>query len=164
MTPAQPILRRWHPSSDLVDLTSGAHARRPVTVAREARAVRFDLAATAMVVIDMQNDFCHHDGWLAGVGVDVTPAAAIVPQLNASITELRDVGVPIIWLNWGNRPDLVNLPANVIHVYDGDGTGSGIGAHVSARSTAVLTEGSWGAAIVDGLTAAEGDIHIPKYP
>jgi len=28
----------------------------------------------AILVIDMQNDFCHPDGWLAHIGVDITPA------------------------------------------------------------------------------------------
>ena len=39
-----------------------------------------DPKKTAMIVVDMQNDFCHPDGWLAHMGVDVTPARApIVP-------------------------------------------------------------------------------------
>ena len=70
--------------------------------------------------------------------------------------------LPVIWLNWANRPDRLNLPANVLHVYDGDGTGGGIGDR-KGSSEAVLTEGSWGAAIVDGLDVTAVDIHPGKY-
>lgn len=50
----------------------------------------------------------------------------------------------------------------MLHVYDGDGTGGGIGDR-KGSSEAVLTEGSWGAAIVDGLDVAAVDIHPGKY-
>jgi ureidoacrylate peracid hydrolase len=163
MTANHASARRWHPSADRVDLTDTGRVGRPVTVARGPRNVRFDLDATAAVVVDMQNDFCHPRGWLASIGVDVTPTAAVVPHLEQGLVQLRSHGVPIIWLNWGNRPDRANLPPNVIHVYDGDGTGAGIGAAASELSTAVLTEGSWGAAVVDGLTVADTDIQVPKY-
>ena len=34
-----------------------------------------------MIVVDMQNDFCHRDGWLASIGVDVAPARAPIAPL-----------------------------------------------------------------------------------
>ena len=36
-------------------------------------------------------------------------------------------GTAVVWLNWGNRPDRANLPPGVLHVYDPDGRGTGIG-------------------------------------
>jgi nicotinamidase-related amidase len=134
-----------------------------VTVPASPQEVTFDLSRTAIVVVDMQNDFCHPEGWLSSIGVDTSAAREIVPALADLLSELRAVEVPVIWLNWGNRPDRINLPPNVIHVYDPDGTGGGIGDRATARSTAVLTEGSWGAAIVDELAVAPQDIHIPKF-
>lgn len=49
-----------------------------------------------------------------------------------------------------------------MHVYDGDGSGGGIG-DTAGHSVAVLTRGSWGAAVVDELTIGEGDICVDKY-
>jgi ureidoacrylate peracid hydrolase len=42
-----------------------------------------DLARTALVVVDMQNDFIHEDGWFAGKGVDPLPLREPVPAINA---------------------------------------------------------------------------------
>ena len=57
-----------------------------------------------MLVIDMQNDFCHPDGWLAHIGVDVTPARTPINPLTNLLPKLRSHAVPIIWINWGKRP------------------------------------------------------------
>jgi ureidoacrylate peracid hydrolase len=155
--------RRWAASADSVVLTPEARAASIVTVPATPQDVTFDLARAAIVVVDMQNDFCHPDGWLSSIGVDTTGGREIVPALADLLDSLRSTDVPVIWLNWGNRPDRINLPPNVIHVYDSDDTGGGIGEQATERSTAVLTEGSWGAAIVEELPVAPDDIHIPKY-
>lgn len=116
------------------------------------------------MVIDLQNDFCHPNGWLASIGVDVTPAQAPIPALLAGVPALRLAGVPVIWLNWGNRPDRANLPPNVVHVYDPDGTGRGIGSS-DPTGHPVLQRGSWGAALVDELLTVchPDDLVIDKF-
>ncbi len=138
---------------------------RPLRVDALPAPVELDLDRSALVVIDMQNDFCHPEGWLAGIGVDVSAPAALVPTLNGLTAALRTADVPVIWVNWGNRPDRANLPANVLHVYDPDGRSGGIGAPggPTGRSDAVLTKGSWGAAISDGLHVDPRDIQVDKF-
>ena len=126
------------------------------------QSVTVDLARTAVLVIDMQNDFCHPDGWLASIGVDVTPARAPVPVLRALLPVLRVAEVPVVWLGWGNRPDLANLPPGVRHVYDPDGASTGIGDALPGGSR-VLTEGQWSAAVVDELAPVTGDLAVAKY-
>ena len=69
----------------------------------------------------------------------------------------------MIWLNWGNRPDRVNLPPNVLHVYNPDGVSRGIGDLLAGQDTGVLERGSWGAAIVDALAVDGRDVHVDKY-
>jgi hypothetical protein len=49
-----------------------------------------------LLVVDMQNDFCHPDGWLASIGVDVTPARTPIGPLVQLLPVLRDVQIPII--------------------------------------------------------------------
>jgi ureidoacrylate peracid hydrolase len=154
--------RTWTLTPDHADLAVPVDAPRPVRLVAEPQDVTIDLARTALVVVDMQNDFCAEGGWLHGIGVDVAPAAAAIAPVNDVTAAMRACDVPIIWLNWGNRPDRRNLPPGVLHVYDGDGTGGGIGAR-AGRSDAVLTAGSWGAAIVDGVEVGVDDIHVDKY-
>ena len=155
---------RWACTAEHVDLDASARiAPRRVRLAAQPQHVTLDLAAAAIVVVDMQNDFCHEQGWLAGKHVDVSGGAALVTRINPLLEGLRHAGVPVIWLNWGTRRDRVNLPPNVLHVYDSDGAGGGIGEQVSDLSDAVLTAGSRGAAIIDGLNVADRDIHLDKH-
>jgi len=125
--------------------------------------VVLDLTRTACVVIDMQNDFCAEGGWLSYVGVDVSPARAPIEPLARLLPALRAADVPVIWLNWGNRPDRANLPPGVLHVYDPDGTGIGIGGALPRSGSHVLEKGSWSAAVVDGLEVAASDVRVDKY-
>ena len=65
---------RWAVSEERADLVRPMVAARPLTFQADSKLLTIDLARTAIVVIDMQNDFCHPGGWLAHIGVDVTPA------------------------------------------------------------------------------------------
>jgi nicotinamidase-related amidase len=158
-----PARNAWTVSGDAVDLTRAAPPPVPVTAAARPQRLTLDLARTALIVVDMQNDFCHPDGWLASIGVDVTPARRPIEPLQRLLPELRAAGTPIVWLDWGNRPDLANLPPGVLHVYDPDGRGNGIGKPVRDGGTPTLQAGSWSAAIVDELEPEPGDVLVDKY-
>ncbi len=152
----------WKVSAAEVDMLR-PHEPRPLRVAAEPKPARIDLARTAMIVIDMQNDFCHPDGWLASIGVDVTPARAPIEPLRKFLPKLRAAGVPVIWVNWGVRPDRFNLSPALLHVYNSSGTGSGLGDALPKTGAKVLTEGSWSAAIVDELVPEPQDIRVSKH-
>jgi nicotinamidase-related amidase len=160
--PSQP--NRWTiPADDgPIDLRRPA-ASRPATLAAAPRDITVDLSRTALIIIDLQNDFCAPNGWLASIGVDVSVLAGAVSRSDAVARASRAAGVPVIWLNWGNRPDQANLPPGVRHVYDPEGTGAGIGHVLPSSGAAVLTKDSWGAALTAPLRAEPGDIHVDKY-
>jgi nicotinamidase-related amidase len=153
----------WTVSPDHVDLRRLDPSSRPVTVPARPQRLTLDLARSALLVVDMQNDFCHPDGWLASIGVDITPARRPIEPLRRAVPWLRDAGTAIVWLNWGNRRDRANLPPGVLHVYDPAGAGGGIGAPVRPGGSPTLQAGSWSAAIVDELKPEPGDIHVDKY-
>jgi nicotinamidase-related amidase len=136
---------------------------RPITVSADTRTVTLDLARSAMIVVDMQNDFCHPDGWLAHIGVDVAPTRRPIAPLLELLPSLRGADVPVIWLNWGNRPDRLNLSPALHHVYKPTGEGVGLGDPLPKSGAKVLEAGSWAAAIVDELAVAPADIHVAKY-
>ncbi len=154
---------RWLVDASTADLTRPAPPIAPLTLATETKTIHIDLQKTACLVVDMQNDFCHPDGWLASIGVDVTPARAPIGPLQGLLPVLRSRQVPILWVNWGNRPDLLNISPALRHVYNPTGAGVGLGDPLPRNGAAVLTKGSWAAAVVDELTPATGDIWVDKF-
>jgi nicotinamidase-related amidase len=153
----------WAVNADIADITRPPLDPHPITLKTETKTLRLDLAKTAMLVIDMQNDFCHPDGWLAHIGVDVMPARTPIAPLQALLPVLRTWGVPILWVNWGNRPDLLNISAGLRHVYNPTGEGVGLGSPLPKNGAPVLTVGSWAAAVVDELEQKPEDIRVDKY-
>ncbi len=153
----------WRVSDASADLVRAPIAPRPLTVQAGPKRVTFDAARTAIVVVDMQNDFCHPDGWLAHIGVDVTPARGPIAPLSKLLPALRRAATPIVWLNWGNRPDRLNLSPSLLHVYKPSGEGVGLGDPLPRSGAKVLELGSWSAQVVDELACEAGDIHVAKY-
>ena len=154
---------QWRVSAEAVDLGRETQPQQSIRIPASPQALRLDLACTAMIVVDMQNDFCHPDGWLASIGVDIAPARTPIAPLQALLPALREQNVPVIWLNWGNRPDKLNLSPSILHVYNPTGDGVGLGDPLPGNGAPVLQEGSWSAAVVDELEPSEGDIRISKY-
>ena len=154
---------RWSVSETRASLVRQPVPPRPITVQANGKLVTLDLARTAIIVVDMQNDFCHPDGWLAHLGVDITPARTPIAPLQRLLPVLRNYDVPVIWVNWGNRPDRLNLSPALLHVYKPSGAGVGLGDALPGSGAKVLERGSWSAAIVDELTADPSDIQVAKY-
>jgi nicotinamidase-related amidase len=153
----------WAVDAESADITRPPLPPQPILLPTETKTVRLDLAKAALIVVDMQNDFCHPDGWLAHIGVDVSPARAPIAPLQALLPKLRATSVPIIWVNWGNRPDLLNIGAGLRHVYNGTGEGVGLGDPLPKNGAPVLIKDSWAAAVVDELTIESDDIRVDKY-
>jgi nicotinamidase-related amidase len=153
----------WLVNAEVADITRSAPPPRPVTLATDTKQLRLDLNKAACLVVDMQNDFCHPDGWLASIGVDIAPARQPIEPLQKLLPVLRASGVPVIWVNWGNRPDLLNISAGLRHVYNPTGGGVGLADPLPSNGAPVLTKGSWAAAIVAELPQHPSDIYVDKY-
>ena len=100
---------QWQVTRESANLVRTPAAPQPVSFGATPKALTIDLRRTAIVVIDMQNDFCHPEGWLASIGVDVAPARSPIAPLATLLPALRKADVPVVWVNWGNRPDKLNL-------------------------------------------------------
>jgi nicotinamidase-related amidase len=153
----------WAVNAEIADISRPPLTPQPITLPTETKKLRLDLAKAAILVIDMQNDFCHPDGWLAHIGVDVSPARTPINPLKMLLPILRAAQVPVIWVNWGNRPDLMNISAGLHHVYNPTGEGVGLGSPLPKNGAPVLTKGSWAAAVVDELERQAEDIEVDKY-
>jgi nicotinamidase-related amidase len=154
---------RWLVDAARVDMSEAAPAPRRLTLASQPQHVTLDLHRTVLIVIDMQNDFCTPGGWVDHIGGDVTSDQAPIAPLNRLTPVLRQHGVPILWVNWGNRPDLANMPPNQLHLYKPTGVGTGLGDPLPDSGAPVLQKDSWAAAIVDELDVGPRDLRVDKH-
>ena len=154
---------QWQVDAASADLVRAPVPPRPARLAALPKPVTLDLARTALLVIDMQNDFCHPAGWLASIGVDTAPACAPVAPLARLLPPLRRAGVPVVWVNWGTRPDRLNISPLLRHVYDPAGEGRGLGDALPGTCHRVLQAGSWSAQVVDELTPDPADVRVDKH-
>jgi nicotinamidase-related amidase len=152
----------WTVADDHVDLVRPMIEPRPLRIPAEPKDVVIDICRTAVVVIDMQNDFCAPGGWFDASGHDLEPMRRPIPVLKSLLPPLRDAGVAVIWLNWGNRPDLANLPPSVLAAGTRVGQGLGYGRMRPDGRGPILERGSYGAQVIDDLEVHASDIVIHK--
>ena len=137
---------------------------RPLTIADAMpQSVEIDIARTALIVVDMQNDFCHPEGWFAQKGLGTKAARKPIPVLQKLLPAWRQAGGALVWLNWGIRADRANLSPTI--QFKGKRTADGVGyAEASPiHHGPSLVQGSWGAQVIDELAVAPGDITVHKH-
>lgn len=91
-----------------------------------------DLSHSAVMVIDVQNDYCHENGVIARAGRDVTAVQRMVPNITAFLPQARLLKVPVIHVRTEHGP-WTNAPSWVKRI-------GGLG-----RNSGMLRPGSWGA-------------------
>lgn len=161
---------RYLISEDGIDISRPSRPVDRVSIDTDAGQTVVDANRTAMLVIDMQNDFCTEGGWLHTAGASVEGMRTPIGPINRVNERLRARNLPVIWLNWGNRSDLRNVPATVQFPFHQLGRGVGLSAPQPANSHAAKAEGSrvlekdsWGAQVVDELLRMPTDIMVDKY-
>lgn len=152
-------------TESVVDLRRSEVPSLPIELEAEPQNLVLDLSRTALIVVDMQNDFCGETGWISSMGIDFAAARDLINPINETAEALRQIGVPVVWVNWGVRPDRANLSPSTQHPFNPHGEGPGLaGARSSGgRSYKVLQKGEWGAELVSGLVSKPCDILVDKH-
>lgn len=153
----------WSVSDAGVSLVRRPLAPRPLRFAASPKDLEIDLARSAVVVVDMQNDFCHKEGWFAQKGVSLRATRKPIPLLKKLLPCWRQAGGQVLWLNWGIRADRMNL-SPTIH-FKGKRTAAGVGYAERSpidRGPSLVT-GEWGAQVIDELKVEAADFCVDKH-
>jgi ureidoacrylate peracid hydrolase len=86
-----------------------ASAIRVVTLPAQPSPLELDLRKTAVIVVDMQNDFVLAGGLLDAIGIDVTGIQKIVEPTRKMLEVSREACIPIVYVKMGYRPDLSDI-------------------------------------------------------
>ncbi|WP_027094451.1 cysteine hydrolase family protein [Cohnella thermotolerans] len=118
----------------------------------------FEASRTALIVIDMQNDFCSPGGFGERLGNDISPTRAIIPVISGLLDAAREAGLLVVHTREGHLPDLSDCPPAKLERSRRQGAGIGDPGPMGR----ILVRGERGHDIVPELRPIEGEIVIDK--
>jgi nicotinamidase-related amidase len=136
-----------------------------ITIDAKPQPVSIDPAKTAVIVVDMQNDFGSKGGMFDRAGIDISGIQKAVAPTARVLAASRRAGIKIAYLKMGFLADLSDIgasesPNRVGHL------AFGVGTKVKApdgRESRVLIRDTWNTDILDELKPQAGDIVIYKH-
>ncbi|RDW67618.1 hypothetical protein BP6252_09014 [Coleophoma cylindrospora] len=146
---------QWHYSlaTKTYDLARGSEKKLRVQTTRgkEVDAIEISPELSALVIVDMQNYFLHPKCRHHPLGL-----ATVEPTMNI-IEKCEDVGIQVVWLNWGlTEHDLATMPAGTRRspargMVTKTGISSNYGEDLGSSQGRCLMAGTWNADIYEPL-------------
>jgi ureidoacrylate peracid hydrolase len=137
------------------------------TLSIEARLMPFtiDPSRTAVIVVDMQNDFASEGGAFARAGLDIVPVRNIVALTARVLAAAREASMKVIYLKMAFRPDLSDVGAPdsknwSLHAFLRMGepvTGP------DGQPSQLFIKDTWNTEIVSELAPRPSDIVVTKH-
>jgi ureidoacrylate peracid hydrolase len=146
--------------ASLSSQTSG----RVVTIEAQPEPIAIDTAKTAVIVVDMQNDFGATGGMLDRAGIDLSPIHRAIAPTAQVLSAARKASISIVYLKMGFRADLSDAgppdsPNRIKHLPLA--VGESIRTPSGAESR-ILIRDTWNTDILEELTPQPGDIVLYK--
>ena len=135
-----------------------------VTVHAKPEPIAIDTARTAVIVVDMENDFAAKGGMFDRAGVDISGAQKAIAPTAKVLAAARQAGLKIIYLKMGYRSDLSDL-GETDSVNRTRHLKFGVGQKIQApdgRESRVLIRDTWDTDVVPELKPQPNDIVIYK--
>jgi ureidoacrylate peracid hydrolase len=140
-------------------------SRQTVSIEGRPGPISIDPRETAVIVVDMQNDFGSEGGLFGRAGIDIAPIKAVVEPTAKVIATARRSGIHVIYLKMEFRPGLSDLgndeSANALR-HRFFGVGECMVAPDGSEGR-FLVRGTWNTEIVDELKPEPGDVVVSKH-
>jgi len=118
-----------------------------------------DIARSALLIVDMQNDFVHPDGGFSHIArehpeakIDMPFLMGTIPQATRLAEAFRKAGRPVVYIAHVLKPDYSDAQCPFWRVTRGS----------LSHNRTFITEGTWGAQVIDDLKPHEGEHLVIK--
>jgi ureidoacrylate peracid hydrolase len=137
---------------------------RIIRIDAKPETIAIDISKTAVIVVDMQNDFGSKGGMLDLAGIDISGIRKAIAPTAKALASTRHAGIKIVYLKMAFRPDLSDFgapdsPNRLKHPpFVGKSTHAPDG-----RESRILIRDTWNTDIVDELKPQADDLVIYKH-